>query len=89
MIFQGCPDSLPHTPLHHHHTHLDQRMPMSDILIALLKASKERRYWHRVKAHRKYCASFSFMINQVRRAAEFVSDENDQRLFPPNYQIKS
>ena len=29
------------------------------------------------------------MIKQVRGAAEFVCDENDQRLFPPNYQIKS
>ena len=29
------------------------------------------------------------MIKQVRGAAEFVCDENDQRLFPPNYQTKS
>ena len=41
VIFQGGPDSLPRSPFPHHHTHLDQRMPMSDILIALLKASKE------------------------------------------------
>ena len=88
VIFQGGPDSLPHTPSHHHHTHLDQQMPMSDILIALLKASKERRYWLRVKANWNYCASFSFMIKQVRGGAEFVCDENDQRLFTPNYQIK-
>ena len=89
VIFQGGQDSLPHTPSHHHHTHLDQQMPMSDILIALLKTSKEQRYWHRVKANWKYCASFSFMIKQVRGAAEFVCDENDQRLFTPNYDIKS
>ena len=89
VIFQGGPDSVPHTPSHHHHTHLDQRMPMSDILIALLKASKERRYWHRVRANWKYCASFSSMIKQVRGAAEFVCGENNQRLFPRSYQIKS